>query len=818
MSSAQALPAAVADYRIGHEEDLPGYFAAIDRSRAIAEFDPEGRFLGVNERFLKLFGYSREQLVGAHHSMLCLPEEAQSEEYETFWERLAAGESISEEFHYLANGAREVYIGGIFSPIPARGSNPRKIALFAVDMTASRMKSVEDDGKVAAISRSQAVVEFDLNGVILDANENFLHLMDYSLDEVRGQHHRMFVDKQEANGAAYRAFWHKLAQGEFDRGEYMRLARNGRQIWIQATYNPILDPSGRPLKVVKFATDVTASKLASLELAARMDAVSRNNCMLDMDRDRNILSLNATLERTLGYTATELIGSPEAKLLFPEEEMTSQEHWRTLAEGRAVSAELRRKGAGGREVWLSATLTPVIGMDGLLGKVIVVAKDITREMLERLDAAGKLGAVDRAQAVIEFDLQGRVLHANANFLELTGYREDEIIGHHHRMFVAPEMAASTDYQVFWDRLAQGELVGGEFKRVGKGGRELWLQATYNPIFDPHGRPLKVVKFATDVTRQKVHNAEFEAKVAAINLGQAVVEFDLGDHVLSANRNFLAAMGYTQREIQGQHHAMFCTDEYTRSQEYRDFWLRLSEGKLVSGRFHCVGKFNRDVWIQATYNPILDLNGKVSKIIQYAYDVTAEVEMEQRISARSVDMSGSVRQLLESIGQIADNCERASSTASTASTAAQDGSRALAESIAAIGRIQGSSDKVSEIVRVISDISNQTNLLAFNAAIEAARAGEQGIGFSVVASEVRKLAERSAAAAKEIAGLIEQSNANVKAGAEVSRRASTSFEGILESVDKTVSSTAQIARATEAQREMAGKVSLLIDELSRTVRR
>src|SRR5690606_35976643 len=312
---------------------------------------------------------------------------------------------------------------------------------------------------------------------------------------------------------------------------------------------------------------------------------------------------------------------------------------------------------------------------------------------------------------------------------------------------------------------------------------------------------------------KLHTAEFEAKVSAIDRGQAVIEFNLDGHVLTANRNFLAAMGYTLREIQDQHHSIFCTGEYTQSEEYRDFWLRLNEGEFVSGRFHRVGKFNRDVWIQATYNPIFDLNGKIMKIVKYAHDVTSEVLLEKRIASSASEMNSHVRKLVENVNSIAANSVVAADLAQDSSTAAQSGFDALQKSIAAIAAIQSSSSRVSEIVGVIDEIANQTNLLAFNAAIEAARAGEHGVGFSVVADEVRKLAERSSIAAREITKLIEESTLHVDKGAEVSREASRSFEGIMSGVARTSKSVAEIAESAENQSKMAKEVDLLIEQIA-----
>ncbi|MBN8490999.1 MAG: PAS domain S-box protein [Burkholderiales bacterium] len=669
-----------------------------------------------------------------------------------------------------------------------------------------------------AILRSQPVAEFDLEGQLLAANERFLHLFGYTLPELRGQSHSMLCPTAASDAEAGGPAWDALRAGQLQRGEVLRIGKAGRRVWLQASYQPVQDAQGHASRVMLFCTDITAGRLAAIETAARMAAVSASNCLIEFDGEGCILTANARMLQALGYAQDELVGKPEAQILFEETQRDAgyRERWRQLRAGQVAGGECRRRGAGDRTVWFSATMTPAMGLDGKLARVVMVAQDITEAKLARLDADARIAAIDRAQAVIEFDLQGQVLQANANFLELMGYQLDEIKGRHHRLFVDADEAASPAYQAFWERLGRGEFESAEYRRVGKGGREVWIRATYNPVFDPLGRPIKVVKFASDVTAAKLRAAEFEAKVAAIDLGQAVIEFDLDGKVLHANRNFLVAMGYTLREVQGHHHSIFCTAEYTQSPEYRDFWLKLGEGQFVSGRFHRVGKFNREVWIQATYNPIFDLNGRVSKIVKFAYDVTNEVQLERSIASQSAHMQKSVQGLVQSITAIAANSGVAAEMAQESSAAAQSGFDALQKSIAAIGAIQTSSTRVTEIVRVIGDIASQTNLLAFNAAIEAARAGAHGVGFSVVAGEVRRLAERSSTAAREIHALIDESVQQVERGASVSANAARSFEGIQSSVTRTGASVSAIAAAAEEQRRMAGEVSELIQGLTRQV--
>ena len=808
----------ISDTKLRLHEDF-GKLQALNRTQAIIEFAPDGTVLTANDNFLQLMGYTLDGIRGQHHRIFCPASETGSTEYKTFWDKLRNGEQHHGEFMRLTSKGQPVWLQAIYSPLYAPDGRLYKIVKFASDVTDVKRKSLEDDGKVAAISRSQGVIEFDMGGHVISANDNFLQLMGYALEEIRGEHHRMFVDRDEADSAAYRSFWQKLGRGEFDRGEYLRFGKDGRRVWIQASYNPILDLEGQPVKVVKYCTDITASKLASIENAARMSAVSNSSCLLELDRLGNVLDGNALMEQALGYSLAQLRGMAQSRLMFEEDidSPASQAQWQQLRHGQPVACELRRRALDGREVWFGSMLSPVMGLDGLLSKVVMIARDITATKLAQLDAGGKLDAIDRAQAVIEFDLGGKVLHANDNFLSLMGYRLEQIQGVHHRVFVDPQYAATAEYLSFWERLSRGEYFAGEYKRIGCGGKEVWIQATYNPIFDPRGQPVKVVKFASDVTQAKLRTAEYEAKVSAIELGQAVIEFDLAGNVLRANRNFLAAMGYTQREIQGQHHSIFCTAEYTHSKAYRDFWLRLGEGQFVSGRFHRVGKFGRDVWIQASYNPIRDLNGNVVKIIKYAHDVTNEVKLEQQILSKSTQMTGNLHSLIGSIDVIAANASVASDLARESSRTAEHGFGALRQAITAISQSQHSAQKVAEVVRVISDIASQTNLLAFNAAIEAARAGHHGVGFSVVAAEVRKLAERCAQAAKEITQLIDESVRHVSSGADISQQAAQSFEGILSCVERTAQSVEKIVQGTEQQSGVTGEVQQLLTALTNVAR-
>lgn len=261
------------------------------------------------------------------------------------------------------------------------------------------------------------------------------------------------------------------------------------------------------------------------------------------------------------------------------------------------------------------------------------------------DASAIYQALDRAQALIEFGMDGTILTANQNFLDTFGYELDEIVGQHHRIFCDPASVASDEYAEFWSGLGRGESQSGEFKRFGKAGEEIWLRASYNPVMNDAGEPQRVVKFATDVTESKRRAAEYAGLIKALDRAQAVIEFDLDGTILDANRNFLRIFGYTKDEIVGKHHRIFCDPGYAESPEYRKFWQALGRGEYVADEFKRLGKDGSEIWLQASYNPIMDAEGRPMKIVKFASDITAEV---QKRSLALLEMSTPVTKIWDGV--------------------------------------------------------------------------------------------------------------------------------------------------------------------------
>jgi methyl-accepting chemotaxis protein len=366
------------------------------------------------------------------------------------------------------------------------------------------LKNSSADRAIAdALGRSQAVIEFGMDGIILTANDNFLKTLGYSLGEIQGKHHSMFVAPAERDSAAYRDFWAALKRGEYQAAEYKRIGKGGKEVWIQATYNPILDGSGKPFKVVKFATDITAQKIKSMEDAGQIAAVSRAQAVIAFEMDGTIVTANENFLGAMGYTLAEIQGKHHSMFVEPAERGSAayREFWAKLNRGENQAAEYKRIGKGGKEVWIIASYNPVLDENGKPFRVVKFATDVTKEKLATADLAGQIASISKSQAVIEFNMDGTIIGANQNFLKTVGYSLDEIRGRHHSMFVDPAERDGAAYREFWAALNRGEYQAAEYKRIGKGGKEVWIQASYNPILDLNGKPFKVVKYATDTTAQ-----------------------------------------------------------------------------------------------------------------------------------------------------------------------------------------------------------------------------------------------------------------------------------------------------------------------------
>jgi methyl-accepting chemotaxis protein len=454
----------------------------------------------------------------------------------------------------------------------------------------------------------------------------------------------------------------------------------------------------------------------------------------------------------------------------------------------------------------------------------------------QFEVKAKLEALNKAQAVIEFSLDGSIITANENFLRTVGYSLPEIQGKHHSMFVESAFRETAAYAEFWRRLKAGEYQAARYKRLGKGGKEVWIEASYNPLLGRDGKPFKIVKFATDITTQMEEQAGLKGQVEAIGKSQAVISFDLDGNILDANANFLAAIGYSLPEIRGKHHSMFVEPGMRTSPEYLEFWRRLKNGEFQTAQYKRIGKRGREIWIEASYNPILDASGRPYKVVKYATDVTQQVGL--LINLRDM-IETNFGEIDAAVGQSTREASSASQAATATSSNVQMMASAAEELAASVREISQSmatsrvatdiafaeaksaneyTDKLSSaaeamggIINLIQSIAGQINLLALNATIESARAGEAGRGFAVVASEVKNLASQAAKATEQI-------STEIDAVRSVSSGVVEALTKIRNSVETMRNHVVGAASAVEQQSAVTQEMSSNMQDASQAVTR
>ena len=415
---------------------------------------------------------------------------------------------VATSYHSLLGGARmrlrrcdgETFWADVMSrPVdaPAKGGH----VVIMCELSHEILRQAEQESQLAAVRNSHAVITFDMDGLVLEANTRFLAAMGYDLSEIAGRHHRMFVDAAHAHSAEYAQLWSDLRRGNHRAGQFRRIGKNGVEVWMQATYNPVFDIDGKPVKVIKYATVVTDMRLLQAEQQGQIAAIHNALCVISYDPDGTIIDVNENFLDATGYTYAEVLRHNHSQFM-PDGEAKGENYrlfWEALSEGRSRSGEYERRRRDGGSVWLQGSYNPIFDMNGKLFKVVEFAIDVTSERARQADDRGQIEAMNRSQSVMTLGLDGTIIDANENMLDVLGYELDEIVGRKHSMLVDPEVVLSSDYADFWHRLRSGSYHSGLYRRIGKSGRPVWLQASYTPVLGLNGKPGKVIKIASDVS-------------------------------------------------------------------------------------------------------------------------------------------------------------------------------------------------------------------------------------------------------------------------------------------------------------------------------
>ncbi len=802
--------------------DLRGQLAAINKAQAVIEFSLDGTIRDANDNFLTAMGYTLAEIKGRHHSMFAEPAYAASAEYRLFWERLGRGEHDSGQYKRIGKGGREVWIQASYNPILDEKKKPFKVVKYATDITEEKLRSADFEGQLAAVSKAQAVIEFGLDGVIQHANENFCTTLGYSLDEIKGRHHSLFVDPSYASTPEYRQFWEKLGRGEYDAGEYKRIGKGGKTIWIQASYNPILDMNGKPFKVVKYATDITEAKQRSSFTLRALGAleVVNTNVML-ADSDYNIIYTNDSLREMLktaesdiqkdlpAFSASRVVGTNiDAFHQNPS-------HQRRMLDNLKAVHKTQLK-IGGRI--FNLIVNPVHDDGGERLGTVVEWQDATSEILAR-DIEGKRAAenlriknaLDRCSTnVMIANGANEIVYMNEAVGDMMIRNENELRKMLPNFDSRKLLGASMDVFHRNPRHQQGMIASltGLFKTEIKiGGLTFGLIA--NPIIDGDGQRVGTVVEWADRTQ------EVGVELVVSELVNAAAQGDF-----TKRMDLVGKEGFFKQLGEGINRLMD-TSSVGLSEVVRVL-SALASGNLtetIENEYHgTFGQLKDDA--NTTVGQLNSIIGQIREATEAINTAAVEIasgntDLSQRTEEQASSLeetAASMEQLTATVKQNADNAKQANQLAATASEVAVKGGSVVSQVVTTMSSITESSKKIVDIISVIDGIAFQTNILALNAAVEAARAGEQGRGFAVVASEVRNLAQRSAAAAKEIKTLIGDSVEKVEVGSKLVESAGKTMEEIVSSVKRVTDIMSEITAASQEQSAGIEQVNQAITQM------
>ncbi len=613
-----------------------------------------------------------------------------------------------------------------------------------------------------AISDTHMMVRMSFDGTMIDANETFCRIIGVEPTDIAGNPYFTFVREKDKDGV--KALLSKVAGGAATNAIVPRLNTSRDEVWIDMTYTAVPGKNDLPSHIVGIGREISDFHLRRRDNRSQVDAVARSLAVIEFDLDGNILNANDLFLESTGYTLDEIKGKHH-RIFMPEGEADTAEYaemWKRLSKGASEKGQKKRIGKSGHVIWLESTYETLVDPEGRPFKVVKYAFDITAAKDMETDSQNQIDAIQRVQAVIEFGPDGTIRRANEIFCSAMGYDESEIVGQHHRIFVDPNHAQTEAYQKFWEDLRAGKTNSGQFKRFGKGGREVYIRASYNPIKNAAGEVVKIVKFAVDTT-----------------IFQITAE----------------TMEYGMDRMAGG-----------------DLTVRLDQnlGDLDSIRI----KFNSAV---AKMEDVLtSVIGKSSEINEETKSITAATNelagrTEQQASTLQ-ESAAALEELSASVKNSAETALGARGQAKSAKDQTEQSAQVVSEAVEAMDAIADSSRQISSITDVIDDIAFQTNLLALNAGVEAARAGDAGRGFAVVASEVRALAQRSSEAAKEIAELITSSTKQVDRGVKLVGDTGTTLHKIADAVNEIHASVEQISNSSQEQAAGLSEMNAAISQL------
>ncbi|UII19240.1 PAS domain S-box protein [Fulvivirga ligni] len=505
--------------------------------------------------------------------------------------------------------------------------------LSATQEEMSRKQS-ELDGIVGGINSTMGLIELNTSGKIVHSNTIISEILEYSESELRLRTYNDIIGMEDTN----RDFLREICSCQKDTKHYQTRSKTGKPKWLSVSFSPIQDNAGETSKILGLVRDITSRKLKDLEFEKlSLVADNTNNAVIISDKNGLIEYVNKGFTDMTGYKEYEVVGRKPGSFLQGID--TNKDTISRIREGllreESVYEEILNYKKTGESYWISMAINPVFDKDGNIDKFISIQADITDTKKQALDYQYKLNAISKSNAIVEFDVEGRMIDVNENFLKIVGYTRDEVIGNHHEMFVSRDEKSSSAYLDFWRKLKKGEVLSDEFLRIRKDGEEVHLKGIYNPIFDINGKPYKIVKFVTDITQQKIlkfekrkQEVELANQMEAINKTIATAEFDLDGHLRKTNEIFDGITGIDLTVNNKIHYSDIIPPSELLKPQTELMWTNLKDGKFFSGEFKLKDVNGKELWLVGTFNPINDISGKPYKVMMYAQFTTQEKEKQK----------------------------------------------------------------------------------------------------------------------------------------------------------------------------------------------
>jgi PAS domain S-box-containing protein len=809
------------------EIELANRMAILNKAALVSETDLNGTITFVNDTFATISKYKPEDLIGKPHNIVRHPDNPQ-ELFEEMWETIQSGEMFQATYKNRASDNSEYWVNATIAPIFGTDGKVKKYMGIRFDVTAQKEQEVAMAALIGAVNRANGAIEFDIDGTILTANEKFLDALGYELEEVIGKNHAFLCEQEYVNSTKYQALWSKLKAGNFDGGTYAHRSSNGKTTWLEGTYNPILDESGKIVKIINYVQNVTERRIRNAENRGRIEAISRSKGIIEFDMNANILTANSFFLDILGYNLNEIAGKHHSFICIDEyiNSIAYKNLWDNLRHGKVQNTDVKHFSKDGKEIWLNASYNPISDDEGNLLKVVKYVDDITERRLANAENRGRIEAISRSRGLIEFDMNANIVTANSFFLDILGYNLNEIAGKHHSFICIDEYINSIAYKNLWDNLRRGKVQNTDVKHFSKDGKEIWLNASYNPISDDEGNLLKVVKYVDDITERRIRNAENRGRIAAISRSMGVVEFDTLGNITTANEQFLSFFEYLLQDVQGKHHSHLCDTEYAKSIVYQTFWDELRNGVFQAGDFQRVGKNNKEVWLNATYSPIKNVEGKVVKIIKYAQDITIfkvsfnalgvflthleQGKFDAKINVDINSLEGDIATMIQNNISLRDNLRNIIGEVDrVVSIAADEGNLSERLDIENLtGSWKGLTTSVNELLESVSK-----PLLEFNRVAKAMAQGDMTQKFTIESvGDIKQMSESLNQAIDILKSLLQEVVGSSSTVGTASNMMLDKSEEMGQSANKVIVSINQIASAMQEQVARTDESARMIDEV------